>query len=211
MHSATKLSTLLGAAGVVLTVAVAASFGPLLAVDTVVANGLHGYALDHPRFVAAMQTWTDVFQPWTFRAILLALAAWLLWRRRPRTAAWIFGAVLLGGVLDSGLKALVGRPRPQWTHPVSEAVGDSFPSGHSLTSALGCAVLLLLAWPVASRKTRRVLAVVAVAVPLVTGFTRLGLGVHYLSDVVGGWLIAAALIAAMALALPRLSPAHPPS
>ncbi|HEY0496562.1 MAG TPA: phosphatase PAP2 family protein [Kutzneria sp.] len=201
MPVALKLSVLLGVAAVVLTVAVAVSAGPLLTLDNVVASGLHTYALGHPSFVRAMQVWTDVFQPWTFRAIVIAAAVWLLWRRQVRTAAWATGTILLCGAVESGLKAWIGRARPHWTHPVSAAVGDSFPSGHALTSAAGCAVLLALAWPTLGRRSRRAWSAVAVAVPFVTGFTRLALGVHFLSDVIGGWLIAAALFAAMTLAL----------
>jgi membrane-associated phospholipid phosphatase len=201
MPVAMKLSVLLGMAAVVLTVAVAVSVGPLLTLDNVVAGGLHTYALGHPSFVTAMQVWTDVFQPWTFRAIVIAAAVRLLWRRQVRTAAWAAGTILLCGVVESGLKALIGRARPHWTHPVSAAVGDSFPSGHALTSAAGCAVLLALAWPPLGRRSRRAWSAVAVTVPFVTGFTRLALGVHFLSDVIGGWLIAATLFAAMTLAL----------
>ena len=184
-------------ASVVVTVAVAASFGPVLAVDRVVADGLHSVALGHPGFVTAAQIWTDVFQPWTFRAILIFIGLGLLARRRPRTGVWILLTTALGGILDSGLKILIGRDRPHWIDPVSHAIGGSFPSGHSLTSAMACAVLLRLAWPLVG--CRWAWSTVAVAVPLITGFTRMFLGVHFLSDVIGGWLIAAALVLAMTL------------
>jgi undecaprenyl-diphosphatase len=184
-------------ASAVVTVAVATSFGPVLAVDRVVADGLHAFALSRPGFVTAAQTWTDVGQPWTFRAILIGVALWLLARRRTRTAVWILLTTALGGVLDAGLKVLIGRDRPYWTDPVSHAFGGSFPSGHSLTSAMACAVLLRLAWPLVTR--RWAWSVLALMVPLVTGFTRVALGVHFLSDVLGGWLIAAAIVAAMTL------------
>lgn len=200
-----KVSLVLVLASVVLTVAVAASFGPLLVVDHAVANGLHGYALDHPGAVTAMLVWTDVFQPWTFRAILTGVAVCLLSRRRTLPAAWVAVTTILCGAVESGLKAWLGRVRPHWTNPVAEATGGSFPSGHALTSAMACAVLLTLAWPVVGPVARRVLSTVAVAVPVVTGFTRLGLGVHYLSDVVGGWLIAIALVTATTSALRRMS------
>lgn len=179
-------------------------------IDTGIADELHAFALGHPGFVAAMQVWTDVFQPWTFRAVLIAVALWLLWRRRTRPAVWVLVTVALCGLADSGLKALIGRPRPHWTHPVSTAAGASFPSGHSLTSAMGCAVLLSLAWPLLGRRGRWLASAVATLVPMITGFTRLGLGVHYLSDVVGGWLIAVVIVAATTLAL-RPRPARPPA
>jgi undecaprenyl-diphosphatase len=201
-----KLTTVaLGVASVLLTVAVATGFGPVLAADTAVAGGLHSYAVQHPGVVRAMQTWTDVFQPWTFRVILIAVGVWLLVRNQLRLGLWTIGVVLLAGLVDSGVKALIGRTRPHWTDPVSHAVSASFPSGHALTSAMGCAVLVLLAWPTLRRGARRIVLGVGIAVPLITGFTRLGLGVHYLSDVVGGWLFAATIITGMALLRRRIT------
>lgn len=195
-----KLLVTLLLATVVLTTAVAAGFGPLLAVDHVVAGGLHDYALNHPAITTAMQAWTDICQPWTFRAILAVTAVWLWWRHQRWTAAWVAATAIVSGVVESALKASLGRVRPQWTHPLATATGGSYPSGHALTSAMACAVLLILAWPNASRATRQALAVAAAAIPLVTGFSRLYLGVHFLSDVIGGWLIAVAVVAATAMA-----------
>jgi membrane-associated phospholipid phosphatase len=191
-------------ASVVVTVAVATSFGPVLAVDRVVADGLHAFALGHPGLVTAAQVWTDVFQPWTFRAVLIFIGLGLLARSRRRTGVWILLTTALGGILDSGLKILIGRDRPHWIDPVSHAIGGSFPSGHSLTSAMACAVLLRLAWPLVSR--RWAWSTVAVAVPLITGFTRMFLGVHFLSDVIGGWLVGAGLVLAMTLVDVRHQP-----
>ncbi|MFC0440007.1 phosphatase PAP2 family protein [Kutzneria buriramensis] len=183
-------------AAALLTVAVAVPFGPLLVVDHAVADGLHGYAVNHPAITTAMQTWTDICQPWTFRAILAATAAWLWWRRRPWQAAWVVTTATVCSVVETALKASLGRVRPHWTDPLSTAAGGSYPSGHALTSAMACAVLLILAWPTATRTTRQAFVAAAMAIPLVTGFTRLYLGVHFVSDVVGGWLIAVALVAA---------------
>lgn len=204
-----KTPIALGLAALLVTIAVATGFGPLLDLDHTVATGLHSYALDHPGWVTALQTWTDVFQPWTFRALLVGIAVLPLARRRTRTAAWVLVSVLVAGAVESGAKALLGRARPHWAHPVSQAVGGSFPSGHALTSAVGCGVLLVLAWPVVGRATRRALAVAAVAVPAITGFTRLALGVHFLSDVIGGWLIAATIVTALLAAWPiARTPVH---
>jgi undecaprenyl-diphosphatase len=183
------------AASVVVTLAVAFSFAPVIGLDQAVAVGLHRFAVEHSDVVTAMQVWTNVFGPWTFRGLLVVVAAWLLWRRRMVAAGWVVGTVLVAAAVDSGLKALLGRVRPHWTDPVSHAIGESFPSGHSLTSAMGCAVLLVLVSP------RAIAVIAAVAVPAITGFTRLALGVHYLSDVVGGWLLGVTVVAVVTTAV----------
>ena len=212
-----KTTVLLTLASIIVTLAVAFAVPPVLGLDHAVATGLHQYMRDRHGLVVTMQTWTDVFGPWTFRGLLTVLAVCQLWRRRPLLAGWIAVTALLAAAVDSGLKLLLARVRPQWIDPLSHATSGSFPSGHALTSAMGCAVLLALAWPTLGRWGRRAGVIAAVAVPLVTGFTRLGLGVHYLSDVVGGWLIGVTVVIATTVALraivarrsPRSEPGHP--
>ncbi|MFI9383087.1 phosphatase PAP2 family protein [Kutzneria sp. NPDC052558] len=192
-----KTTALLAAASVVVTLAVVFSFAPVIGLDQAVAVGLHRWAVGNPAAVTAMQLWTDAFGPWTFRTLLIIVAAWLWWRRHKALAAWVVVTLVVAAIADSGLKSLIGRERPHWTDPVSHAVGESFPSGHSLTSAMGCAMLLMLAWP----RKQPIWIVAAVAVPIVTGFTRMALGVHYLSDVVGGWLLGLTVVAVVTAAV----------
>jgi undecaprenyl-diphosphatase len=69
-----------------------------------------------------------------------------------------------------------------------------------LGSVIGCGVLLLVFYPLLSTAWRRVAWVAAVLVVLVIGFDRIALGVHYLSDVVAGWVIALGWLALTAAA-----------
>ncbi len=91
------------------------------------------------------------------------------------------------GVLNEAVKELVGRPRPQFAEGGAQLGSLSFPSGHA--SGIACLVTtaLLLAWPALSRTARRWWTLAAVLLALVVGLSRMWLGVHYLSDVVGGW------------------------
>jgi membrane-associated phospholipid phosphatase len=179
----------LGVPFLLLALLVRANWSPLIELDTSVANRMHAIALDHHWLVTLLKVISDVFDPITFRVITTAAAALLLWRGRRRLAMWvlvtIWGAALLGVVL----KIVVDRTRPDLVDAVATAPGRSFPSGHALTSTVGCAVLLLLVMPLLRRPWRAVAVVVAVLVPLVVGFARIGLGVHYLSDVVAGELL----------------------
>ncbi|WP_051722702.1 phosphatase PAP2 family protein [Streptomyces albus] len=172
---------------------VAVEWGPLLALDRTVAVGLHESARESPGLTRANRVLTDwVWDPWTMRlALLLAVLALLLRRSGERTTVlWALTALLAGSAVQQGTKALVDRPRPQWREPVDSAHYAAFPSGHAMTAAFVCVLLLWLAHRVGVRGAllRAAAAVAAVSVAGV-GFTRVYLGVHWLSDVVGGWLL----------------------
>ena len=98
-------------------------------------------------------------------------------------------------LLDPSLKTLVGRIRPVVDVPVAAAPGNSFPSGHALNSFLCTGVLILVFLPVLSRAGRWFAYVLGAAIVLLTGFDRVALGVHYVSDVVAGWGVALACLA----------------
>ncbi|WP_329388622.1 phosphatase PAP2 family protein [Streptomyces sp. NBC_01351] len=179
--------------GSVLTVLVVV-WRPLLSYDEQLAGDLHTYAVTHPRvtrLVAVLSDW--VWDPWTMRA-LAAVACAVLWWLGDRERAWrVALAVVAASVVQQGLKALVGRERPVWPDPVDSAQYAAYPSGHALTATVVCGLLLwLLPRPSAWAPAAWVLAVVSV---LGVGFTRIYLGVHWLSDVVGGWLLGVALLA----------------
>ncbi|MEV8531647.1 phosphatase PAP2 family protein [Streptomyces sp. NPDC051211] len=175
---------------VVLTVLVVLEWRPLVRYDIRVARTLHAEALAHPALAQANRILTDwIWDPWTMRA-LLVLACWWLWWRGERALAVRFAlAGVLATLLQQGLKAVVGRERPVWPDPVDSADYAAYPSGHALTAAVVCGLLL---WLFPSSTGARAAAVVSV---LGVGFTRILLGVHWLSDVVGGWLLGVVVVA----------------
>ncbi len=179
----------LGVPFLLLALLVRDNWSPLIDLDTSVANRMHVVAVDHHWLVTLLKAISDVFDPITFRVVTTILAALLFWRGRRRLAIWtlvtIWGAALLGVLL----KVVVNRARPDLVDAVATAPGRSFPSGHALNSTVGCAVLLLLVTPLLSRWWRAVAIAVAILIPLVVAFARVGLGVHYLSDVVAGMLL----------------------
>jgi membrane-associated phospholipid phosphatase len=101
----------------------------------------------------------------------------------------------LGGVLGVLLKLLVERARPSFHEPVAAAGGYGFPSGHALNSFLGVGILLLVLLPVLTRLGQAIAFSVGAALVLLTGYDRIALGVHYVSDVVAGWAVALACLA----------------
>lgn len=184
-----------------LALLVLGAWAPLHRLDMSVTDALHGYALDHPAWVMVMRVWSEVFAPMPLRVAALLLVIWLLRRQARRLAAWAATTMVVGGLLGPLLKLLVGRDRPELLDPVARAAGYSFPSGHALNATLAAGVLLLVFLPYAGRGVWRVvLWVVAVLLTVVTGLSRVALGVHFTSDVVGGWLLGAAVVAATAAA-----------
>ncbi|MFE9192219.1 phosphatase PAP2 family protein [Micromonospora sp. NPDC007208] len=180
-----------------LTLLVLGAWAPLHRLDTAVTDALHGYAQEHSAWVVLMRVWTEVFAPMPLRAVALLLVVWLLRRGARRLALWAATTMVVGGLIGPLLKLLVGRDRPELLDPVARAAGYSFPSGHALNATLAAGVLLLVLLPYARRgAARAALWVAAVLLTVVTGLSRVALGVHFTSDVVGGWLLGVAVVAA---------------
>lgn len=122
--------------------------------------------------------------------VLIVIVAIVLWRRKERLLLWTWLAANLGGkVIEFVLKYSVHRTRPTFGNLyLLDSHTYSFPSGH----AMGASVCyLMLAYLIASRETTKrsvaiTLFVSAVAIILVVSYSRLYLGVHYPSDVLGG-------------------------
>ena len=177
--------------------AVTDGWSPLHRLDVDVANRLNTQAVAHPGLVTFLQAVSNVFSPTTFRVVAIVGALVLWWRKAPRLALWLALTVVLSGTLDDLVKSAVGRSRPTFAHPVETLTSFSFPSGHALGSVVGVGALLLVVLPLLSQAWRRTAIALGVAIVLLVGYARIGLGVHYVSDVVGGWILGAAWLAAM--------------
>jgi len=110
--------------------------------------------------------------------------------------ALIVAVVLIAALLfTDALKDYIARPRPT-ADPLVPAPGYSFPSGHTLNSTATYGLLALVAWrsrlPLATRRTA---VIVGVTLPVLVGLSRIALGVHYPTDVLGGWLAGVAFVA----------------
>lgn len=194
---AVRTGTVCGALALVLLVMVAGAWGPLLSLDQGVAEGLHRRAVTRPGEVRAARVLTDwVWDPWTLRALVAVAAVVLWWRRARLLAGWIAVTILVAALLQQGIKAAVGRDRPHWQDPVDSAHYAAFPSGHAMSAAVGCGLLLWLLWRASPGPAVRSAAVVAACVSVVgVSFTRVYLGVHWLSDVVAGVALGVGVVA----------------
>jgi membrane-associated phospholipid phosphatase len=193
-----RVAAVFAAPSVLLLVLVALSWVPLMSLDEGIANTTHGWAVDEPGVTHTFRILTDrVWDPVTMRLLAAAAVVWLVWRHREWwLALWLAVTCAVGTAMQQALKAAVGRERPAWPDPVDSAHYASYPSGHAMTATvvLGLLVWLLHRYGVSLALIRTALAVAVVSVVGV-GATRIWLGVHWTSDVVGGWLLGGLTIA----------------
>lgn len=147
------------------------------------------HAMASPGLDALMNAATFIGSDFTLVPIAVAIAVVLFWRGRRRES--LFLAAVLGGSLVANLamKLFFHRPRPvlAWAHVLPDY---SFPSGHSMNSlALGLAVAIV-AWRILGARWGVAAVVGAVLLSLTIGASRIYLGYHYLTDVVGGFVAA---------------------
>jgi undecaprenyl-diphosphatase len=119
-----------------------------------------------------------------------AVAGYLLICRQYRGLAFLLGATLSGLVLCGLLKNLFDRPRPQIVPHLSHVTTTSFPSGHSVLSAVVYLTIgSLLARLVHQRRLKLYFLGVALFLSFLVGISRVYMGVHYPTDVLAGWSI----------------------
>lgn len=184
----------LGLFACVAVLAVAARVGrPLAGLDRVVLDAVLDHRTDGGVSLARFVTDTGT------SPALFPLVAAVGIAVRVRTGSWRPGITALAvaalGVLARlGLSMLVREPRPAEIFRAVTVSGFSFPSGHTVTSALiAGALAFLLSRLLPARWARFAAAALGLWAALV-GLSRIYLGVHWLSDVVAGWLFAAAAL-----------------
>jgi undecaprenyl-diphosphatase len=162
---------------------------PLESVDHHAATWLNSLVAGHPAVVRVVKAVTWLGSGGVLWTLTLMAAVVLAIRRRWRLVIFLLVAGVGELTLDPVLKALVGRLRPVVAHPIAHGNGNSFPSGHSLGSFVCYGALFLVFLPVVRGTWRRVFTAVIVVLIAAIGISRLLLGVHYISDVLGGWAL----------------------
>jgi membrane-associated phospholipid phosphatase len=216
--NALALTLIVGLAAIGLA---AAAFGTL--VDNVT-DGDGIAVVDHPaaRFVAGHRTpeLTTVMKAVSAAAgpvgmAVCALAAGLLigivWRSWAPAA--VLGSTVAGAIgLTIVFKAALAQPRPPLTQSVAAADGYGFPSGHAASAVAVCgAIAWLCSIGMRSWRARTGIWAVAAMLAALVGISRVYLGVHWATDVIGGWIFGVLWLAVVASAWAAFARRpHPP-
>jgi undecaprenyl-diphosphatase len=172
------------------------SHGPLTNEDTEIAESIHRVIVHNDALITLAKVLSFLGSPVWFY-VTIGAAALFFWRRGSRRIAiYLVVTNIVGGVIDTVVKILVNRPRPELEDPITEAFGKSFPSGHSMASTIGYGTLLLAFLPLITRRWRIPAMCAYVAIVGLIGSSRLALGVHFFSDVMGGFVLGLAWLVA---------------
>ncbi len=150
------------------------------------------YAGQRPVLASAARGISNLGAPVVLIGIGFGVALWLWWRGRLRYGLTVIAVTIIGRLLAELQKYEVQRVRPALEPHLVLAKQSSFPSGHAASSMI---VGLTLALVLASRSRWKWPAVAAaLLVSFAIGLSRVMLGVHWPSDVIGGWSFGAAWV-----------------
>jgi undecaprenyl-diphosphatase len=178
-----------------LALLVRSAWDPLIRADEAVTRAAERAVGASPPLLDAARAVTLLGDPVLLWLLVVALAGVLTVRGHGRAALLLLAVRLVAQVLSTGTKAAVDRARPVFDVPVDTALGASFPSGHALGSAAVWTAVAVVALPLVAPPRRPWLLAAAAVVAALVAASRVLLGVHYLSDVVGGFVLGAGITA----------------
>ncbi|MBB5874323.1 undecaprenyl-diphosphatase [Allocatelliglobosispora scoriae] len=183
-----------GTAFATLAFAVAHHVTGLSRPDVALSLAAHRFADSHPAWLTAMAAATRAGDAAIVMPVAAVAVGLLAWKRLRHSAVVIAASLILIPLIRLGLSVAFHRPRPQ--DPLSAAHGWAFPSGHTTTAAVAALVAAYAVWPYTRRAWQRGAVVAGAAAWAITvAISRVALVVHWPSDVIGGLLLATALVA----------------
>jgi undecaprenyl-diphosphatase len=154
------------------------------AYDRALSLALH--RLDSPIMDAAMRVFTFLGSFPAAAGVVLAVAIWLLRRRDKAGAAMLLGVAVVSELLNLALKETFQRARPSLFTEIATLHSYSFPSGHAMSSAAIYGAVAVL-WARAHPGQAMAARLIAAALVLLIGTSRIYLGVHWFTDVIAGF------------------------
>ncbi len=164
--------------------------GPITQGDLPLATSIYEWAKQQPvPVVLVMRALSALGRDWV---ALVALLLTIGWARRGarRELRMLFFGLLAGELWFQLLGGLVSRPRPEFKDPFESLIGYGYPSGHATTNVLLAWMVLYLLLPhIQSPWKKALLVIVNVVLVLGVCFSRMFLGLHYPTDILGGLLL----------------------
>lgn len=175
----------------------------ILPFDRPVMMWLHGVA--SPWVTTVMEVVTALGGLVVVPVVAAGAAVALWWRRSRRNALLLAAAVVGSTLLNTALKAVFRRARPDfWQHLVTEN-SYSFPSGHAMATMALAAALAVMAW---RTRWRWAVMVTGVVYVVAVGVSRMYLGVHYPSDILAGWSVSVLWVVTVVVVLGHVEAWH---
>lgn len=165
--------------------------GPSRQWEIAVNAALLRFRLAHPSLTPPVIALTQLGSVYATLGIGIFATMWLVAKRRVTQAAFLVAGIAAARLTSDGLKLLFDRPRPKFDLPEVVTSSGSYPSGHSANSM---AIYLMVALALAAPRHRPAALTLAVVASILSGLTRPYLGVHWPSDVLGGWALGLAAV-----------------
>jgi undecaprenyl-diphosphatase len=164
-----------------------------------------------PRWLEyAMLDLTALGGPTVLGLMVCAVAGFLLLQGRPHSALIVVVTSASGEVVNMVLKQTFMRARPDIVPHLREVISASFPSGHAMESAIIYLTLgAMLMRMTKGRLTKLYCLSIAVLLTFLVGVSRVFLGVHYPTDVIGGWIVGFVWASLSWLGTQHFHPSHP--
>jgi len=132
---------------------------------------------------------TAIGGPTVLGLVVVAVVGFLVLQTRYHTAIVVLATAASGELVNSVLKNVFLRPRPDVVPHLRNVTTSSFPSGHAMESAIIYLTLGAVLMRLSERRITKVYSMgIAIALTLLVGISRVYLGVHYPTDVIAGWM-----------------------
>jgi undecaprenyl-diphosphatase len=174
--------------------------------DIRISNWLISHA--NPGMIRLFTRITDLGKYLVIRDATIVICVWLLIHRDWERAAMLVVLVGGGNIISSILQKIVGRDRPDFPQDFLRGVAFSFPSGHTMLATSFYLMVSYISWVYwCTTLLGWIIMAFSLALIILVGISRLYLGVHFMTDVLGGWIAGSLLFFLMLLICNMLYPA----